>query len=116
MTRKCGLNILTLPVASGFRVNPVSSSLPPNLETSQSIHSNSHLQHSDAIVLPSFLYQFQKLRDNDDESEFSLTSYLSFGMADPTITLPHMYVHPHPLDNLVIANELESLDLILIRF
>ncbi|KAG7446535.1 uncharacterized protein BT62DRAFT_994128 [Guyanagaster necrorhizus] len=60
-----------------------------------------------------YLYQFQKLGDDDDEPEFSSTSYSSFGMADPTVPLPHAHFRPRPLDNLVVADELESLDPIL---
>ncbi|KAF8631249.1 hypothetical protein AX15_002576 [Amanita polypyramis BW_CC] len=60
-----------------------------------------------------YLYQFQKLGDDDDEPEFSSTSYRSFGMADPSTPLAHAYFKPRPLENLVIADELESLDPIL---
>lgn len=31
-------------------------------------------------------------------------------MADPSVPLPRAYFRPHALDNLVIADELESLD------
>src|SRR5258708_3866342 len=34
-------------------------------------------------------------------------------MADPTVPLPQAYFRPRPLENLVIADELESLDPIL---
>jgi splicing factor 3B subunit 3 len=34
-------------------------------------------------------------------------------MADPSIPLPHAYFHPRPLENLVIADKLESLDPVL---
>ncbi|PFH52598.1 hypothetical protein AMATHDRAFT_1998 [Amanita thiersii Skay4041] len=60
-----------------------------------------------------FLYQFQKLGDDDDEPEFSSTNYPSLGMADPTVPLPHAFFRPRALENLVIADELESLDPIL---
>ncbi|KAF8070070.1 CPSF A subunit region-domain-containing protein [Lyophyllum atratum] len=60
-----------------------------------------------------YLYQFQKLGDDDEEPEFSSTSYPSFGMADPTSPLPHAYFRPRPLENLVVADEIESLDPIL---
>ncbi|KAE9403897.1 hypothetical protein BT96DRAFT_964384 [Gymnopus androsaceus JB14] len=60
-----------------------------------------------------YFYQFQKLGDDDDEPEFSSTSYRSFGMADPTASLPHEYFRPRPLENLALADELESLDPIL---
>ncbi|KAF8738189.1 hypothetical protein AX14_011604 [Amanita brunnescens Koide BX004] len=60
-----------------------------------------------------YLYQFQKLGDDDDEPEFSSTSYPSFGMADPSSPLPTAFFKPRPLENLVIADELESLDPIL---
>ena len=61
----------------------------------------------------SYLYQFQKLGDDDDEPEFSSTSYPSLGMAEPSMALPNAYFKPRPLENLVIADELESLDPIL---
>lgn len=61
----------------------------------------------------SYLYQFQKLGDDDNEPEFSSTSYPSFGMSDPTVPLPHAYFRPRGLDNLALADELESLDPIL---
>ncbi|KAF8907837.1 CPSF A subunit region-domain-containing protein [Gymnopilus junonius] len=57
-----------------------------------------------------YLYQFQKLGDDDNEPEFSSTSYPSFGMSDPTLPLPHAHFRPRPLDNLVLADEMESLD------
>ncbi|KAI0339861.1 hypothetical protein BDW22DRAFT_549697 [Trametopsis cervina] len=56
------------------------------------------------------LYQFQKLGDDDNEPEFSSTSYPSFGMADPTAPLPRAYFQPRGLDNLTLVDELESLD------
>lgn len=59
---------------------------------------------------PSHLYQFQKLGDEDNEPEFSSTSYPNYGMADPTSPLPHAYFRPRPLDNLIEADELQSLD------
>lgn len=34
-------------------------------------------------------------------------------MADPTVPLPHAHFRPHPLDNLALADEMESLDPIL---
>ncbi|EIM81285.1 uncharacterized protein STEHIDRAFT_86633 [Stereum hirsutum FP-91666 SS1] len=55
------------------------------------------------------LYQFQKLGDDDNEPEFSSTDYPSFGMADPSAALPRAHFRPHPLDNLALADELESL-------
>ena len=67
----------------------------------------------DDSPLHSYLYQFQKLGDDDNEPEFSSTSYPSLGMADPTTPLPHAHFCPRPLDNLAIADELESLDPIL---
>ncbi|KAF7428013.1 pre-mRNA-splicing factor rse1 [Pleurotus ostreatus] len=60
-----------------------------------------------------YLYQFQKLGDDDDEPEFSSTSNPSFGMADPSTPLPRAYFRPRPLDNLAVADEIESLDPIL---
>ncbi|KAF8893537.1 CPSF A subunit region-domain-containing protein [Infundibulicybe gibba] len=60
-----------------------------------------------------FLYQFQKLGDDDNEPEFSSTSYPSYGMSEPSVHLPQAFFRPRPLENLVIADELESLDPIL---
>ncbi|KAJ6476021.1 CPSF A subunit region-domain-containing protein [Mycena vitilis] len=57
-----------------------------------------------------YLYQFQKLGDDDNEPEYSSTSYPSFGMSDPSAPLPHAYFRPRPLENLVVADEIESLD------
>lgn len=57
-----------------------------------------------------YLYQFQKLGDDDNEPEFSSTSYPGTGMANPTIALPHAHFRPRPLDNLALADEMESLD------
>jgi splicing factor 3B subunit 3 len=56
------------------------------------------------------LYQFQKLGDDDDEAEFSSTHYAAFGMADPSASLPSVYFRPRALENLLLADELESLD------
>lgn len=61
-------------------------------------------------LTPSYLYQFQKLGDDDNEPEFSSTSYPSYGMADPTRPLPQAFFRPRPLDNLAVSDELESLD------
>ena len=61
----------------------------------------------------SYLYQFQKLGDDDEEPEYSSTSYPSLGMAQPSTPLPRAYFRPHALDNLALADELESLDPIL---
>ncbi|KIY53064.1 hypothetical protein FISHEDRAFT_63486 [Fistulina hepatica ATCC 64428] len=57
-----------------------------------------------------YLYQFQKLGDDDDEPEFTSTSYSSYGMADPSTPLPRAYFRPRPLDNLALADEIDSLD------
>ncbi|KAF5328613.1 hypothetical protein D9619_011578 [Psilocybe cf. subviscida] len=57
-----------------------------------------------------FLYQFQKLGDDDNEPEFSSTSYPKYGMLDPSLPLPRAFFKPRPLENLVVADELESLD------
>jgi splicing factor 3B subunit 3 len=103
----------TVPVASGLCILKSGFLFAASEFGNQSVHSSSRLQHSNTVALPSFLYQFQKLGDDDDEPEFSSTSYPSLGMADPTIPLPHAFFRPHPLDNLVIADELESLDPIL---
>ncbi|CCL98671.1 uncharacterized protein FIBRA_00673 [Fibroporia radiculosa] len=65
------------------------------------------------IILESYLYQFQKLGDDDNEPEFSSTSFPSFGMADPSSPLPHAYFKPHILDNLTLVDEMESLSPVL---
>ncbi|KAF8580455.1 hypothetical protein K439DRAFT_1654330 [Ramaria rubella] len=57
-----------------------------------------------------YLYQFQKLGDDDVESEFSSTSYKDFGMTSPSTPLPRAYFRPRALENLLLAEELESLD------
>ncbi|KAF7321883.1 CPSF-A domain-containing protein [Mycena kentingensis (nom. inval.)] len=57
-----------------------------------------------------YLYQFQKLGDDDNEPECSSTSYPSFGMANPHLPLPQAFFQPRPLENLVVADELESLN------
>nr|GAT58591.1 predicted protein [Mycena chlorophos] len=57
-----------------------------------------------------YLYQFQKLGDDDNEPEFSSTSYPSYGMANPHLPLPQAFFQPRPLENLVVADELESLN------
>ncbi|KAJ7646963.1 CPSF A subunit region-domain-containing protein [Roridomyces roridus] len=57
-----------------------------------------------------YLYQFQKLGDDDNEPEYSSTAYPAFGMANPNVPLPHAHFRPRPLENLAVADELESLD------
>lgn len=47
------------------------------------------------------------------ESEFSSISYKDFGMASPNTPLPRAYFRPRPLENLLLAEELESLDAII---
>ncbi|RDB18465.1 Pre-mRNA-splicing factor RSE1 [Hypsizygus marmoreus] len=59
------------------------------------------------------LFQFQKLGDDDDEPEYSSTSYPEFGMAHPTTPLSHAYFRPRPLVNLLLTDEVQSLDPIL---
>lgn len=55
-----------------------------------------------------YLYQFEKLGDDDDETEFSSADYEDFGAGrDP---LPAATFRPRPLDNLVLADELDSLN------
>jgi splicing factor 3B subunit 3 len=60
-------------------------------------------------LVPSHLYQFQKLGDDDEEPEYSSTDYPNFGMANPSRPLPQAYFRPRPLDNLAPADELSSL-------
>ncbi|KAG8918653.1 pre-mRNA-splicing factor rse1 [Tulasnella sp. 418] len=57
-----------------------------------------------------YLYQFQKLGDDDEETEFSSADYPNLGMANPLSPLPYTYFRPRPLENLVLQDELESLD------
>ncbi|GAA5822982.1 hypothetical protein JCM11251_004445 [Rhodosporidiobolus azoricus] len=53
------------------------------------------------------LYQFEKLGDDDEETEFASTDYPNFGAgSDP---LPPATFRPRALENLAIADELESL-------
>jgi splicing factor 3B subunit 3 len=59
------------------------------------------------------LYQFQKLGDDDDEKEFSSRDYPAQGMAQPHQSLPRAYFRPRPLENLALADEIESLNPIL---
>ncbi|KAL8292884.1 hypothetical protein RQP46_000578 [Phenoliferia psychrophenolica] len=55
-----------------------------------------------------YLYQFEKLGDDDDETEYSSTDYDNFGAGqDP---LPAATFRPRPLENLVLADELDSLN------
>ena len=58
-------------------------------------------------------YQFQKLGDDDKEPEYSSTDYPANGMRTPSQPLPRAYFRPKPLENLVLLDELESLDPIL---
>jgi splicing factor 3B subunit 3 len=88
-------------------LNLVSSSLHLSLGISASQY-NASYEVSDVNF--SYLYQLQKLGDDDNEPEFSSTSYPGTGMANPTIALPHAHFRPRPLDNLALADEVESLD------
>lgn len=54
-------------------------------------------------------YQFQKLGDDDRESEYSSSDHSANGMKDPSRPLPRVYFRPRPLENLVLLDELESL-------
>ncbi|SCV67047.1 BQ2448_5693 [Microbotryum intermedium] len=58
-----------------------------------------------------YLYQFEKLGDDDDETEYSSTDYPNFGAG--TDPLPPALFRTRPLENLVLADELESLGPIL---
>jgi splicing factor 3B subunit 3 len=49
---------------------------------------------------------FSSCLQNVNEPEYSSTLYPSFGMADPSVPLPHAFFCPRPLENLVIADEL----------
>ncbi|BGP30004.1 pre-mRNA-splicing factor rse1 [Rhodotorula toruloides] len=53
------------------------------------------------------LYQFEKLGDDDDETEFSSTDYDNIGAG--TDPLPPALFRPRELRNLAIADEVESL-------
>ncbi|KAJ7622981.1 hypothetical protein B0H17DRAFT_1289482 [Mycena rosella] len=57
-----------------------------------------------------YVYRFQKLGNDDNEPEYSSTTYPSFSMSDPSSLLPHAYFRPRALENLVIADEIESID------
>jgi len=54
-----------------------------------------------------YLYQFEKLGDDDDETEFSSADYPDHG-ADGQ-PLPAAFFKPRPLENLVLSDELDSL-------
>ena len=56
----------------------------------------------------SYLYQFQKLGDDDNEPEFASTSYPSFGMTSPITPLSRAYFRRRPLDILALADEYSS--------
>lgn len=68
---------------------------------------------ADASSTTSYLYQFQKLGDDDDEVEFSSTSYPKLGMNDPQAPLPVVTFRPRSLENLILQDEMESLDPVL---
>ncbi|GAA5996109.1 U2 snRNP complex subunit RSE1 [Rhodotorula paludigena] len=53
------------------------------------------------------LYQFEKLGDDDDEQEIASTDYDNCGAG--TDALPPAFFRPRALENLAIADELESL-------
>ncbi|GAA6042770.1 hypothetical protein JCM8097_007468 [Rhodosporidiobolus ruineniae] len=53
------------------------------------------------------LYQFEKLGDDDNETEWSSTDYPNFGAG--TDALPPATFRPRALENLAVADELESL-------
>ncbi|KAG8934150.1 pre-mRNA-splicing factor rse1 [Tulasnella sp. 417] len=57
-----------------------------------------------------YLYQFQKLGDDDDEPEWSSSNFPQNGMADPHAALAAAYFRPRPLENLLLQDEMESLD------
>jgi splicing factor 3B subunit 3 len=54
------------------------------------------------------LYQFQNLGDDDDEQEWSSSQYPSNGIDDGP--LPYAFFNPRPLQNLLLADTLSSLD------
>jgi splicing factor 3B subunit 3 len=58
-----------------------------------------------------YLYQFEKLGDDDDETEWSSADYPENGAG--THALPAASFRPRPLENLVLADELDSLNPIL---
>ncbi|EJD52535.1 hypothetical protein AURDEDRAFT_111199 [Auricularia subglabra TFB-10046 SS5] len=59
---------------------------------------------------PHHLYQFQKLGDDDAETEFSSSSYPKNGMADPDEALPSAYFQPRLLENLLLCDSLDSIN------
>jgi splicing factor 3B subunit 3 len=86
---------------------------PPSSEISASSFSSSMTAHKLVASRHRQLYQFQKLGDDDDEKEFSSRDYPSYGMAQPNQPLPRAYFRPRPLENLALADEIESLNPIL---
>lgn len=101
--------ILCLSPAAYVSSSLVSSSSHLSLATSCVFSYRPSQSHVDCCLF-SYLYQFQKLGDDDNEPEFSSTDYPSFGMADPSSPLPRAYFKPRPLDNLTLVDEQESLD------
>lgn len=61
----------------------------------------------------SYLYQFTKLGDDDDETEFSSILYPGKGMAEPFLPLPRALFKPRELENLTLVDEMASLDPVL---
>ncbi|KAG2015443.1 pre-mRNA-splicing factor rse1 [Coprinopsis cinerea AmutBmut pab1-1] len=59
------------------------------------------------------LYRFCKLGDDDDQPEFSSSSYPSYGMAEPEQPLPRASFDPRPMENLMLIDELSSLNPVL---
>jgi splicing factor 3B subunit 3 len=62
------------------------------------------------LITHRYLYQFLKLGEDDNETEYSSVSYPGFGMDDPTMPLPHAFFRPRPLENLAVLDEIQSLD------
>ncbi|KZV82735.1 hypothetical protein EXIGLDRAFT_742284 [Exidia glandulosa HHB12029] len=59
---------------------------------------------------PHHLYQFQKLGDDDAETEFSSSAYPQHGMRDPNEALPSAYFQPRGLENLLLCDTLDSIN------
>ena len=74
---------------------------------------NPFKERTDSLTQSSCLYQFTKLGDDDDEIEFSSSSYPGKGMAEPFLPLPKALFKPRVLENLTPVDEMVSLDPVL---
>lgn len=100
----------TVPVASGLCILKSGYLFVASEFGNQSVSPQHVLEFSELTMDLSYLYQFQKLGDDDDEPEWSSLNYPQNGMADHHAALPTAYFRPRPLENLLLQDELESLN------